>query len=126
MSKKTVCLIPARWTLQEYQQHNCEDRSHRHVTRTQASADVRDGVAEWVQEPKRGARPIVRLIRVVALGAGLSARYGGYFRFALAAREDWAVTMLASIRMRRESPSEFSLPSLSISSFSIQGICLQK
>ena len=106
MSKKTVCEIPSRWTVADYAAHSCTDRSHRHITRTQASEDVSSGMAEWVRPPRdRRGRMVVRVVVRNISFRGLSSIVGTELRLAVAAKEGWAVAMLRSIQMRREEPS---------------------
>ena len=106
MSKKTVCEIPSRWTVADYAAHSCTDRSHRHITRSQASDDVRSGMAEWVRSPRdRRNRLIVRVVVRNIAFRGLSSIVGAHLRMAVAAEEDWAITMLRCIQMRREESS---------------------
>jgi hypothetical protein len=106
VSKKTVCEIPSRWSSADYAQHSCTDRSHRHITRSQASEDVSSGMAEWIRAPRdRRGRMVVRVVVRNISFRGLSSSTGFYLRIAIAAKEDWAITMLRTIQMRREEPS---------------------
>ena len=112
MSKK-VCEIPSRWSVADYANHSCSDRSHHHVSRTQASEDVKLGLAEWVRPPSdRRGRLIVRMIARNVGIRGLSSAVGEYLRVAVAQKEGWAVAMLRSIQLRRESPSPGAVQAL--------------
>jgi hypothetical protein len=103
VSKKTVCEIPSHWKLSDWLMHSCTDNSHRHITSAKASEDTTDGASEWIAPPRdRRGKKIVRVIARNIPIRGTSALIGTYLKIALAAEEDWAVTMFATIRMRRE------------------------
>ena len=51
MSKKTVCVIPATWSLEDYARHTCFDRSHSHTTIDEASSNIAHSIAQWIVRP---------------------------------------------------------------------------
>jgi hypothetical protein len=107
VSKKTVCEIPSHWKLSDWILHSCTDRSHRHITNVKASENVGDGVSEWIDPPRdRKNEKIVRVIEKNIPFRGTSSVLGSYLRKALAEQEDWAVTMVRSMHMKRETASQ--------------------
>ena len=112
MSSKVACLIPSRWTLEDYARHTCHDGSHAHFSKSEYDQQLRDGAIELVRHPDRrmGRKAVVRIVRIVR--RGLSCSVGTELSIAIVeasyerATNGWAHAMLAQIRMRRESPSE--------------------
>lgn len=101
-------MIPPRWTLRDYDLHNCSDRSHFHFSKSEYDEQLRDGSVELVRMPdrRRGQKAIVRIVRIAKRGLSCSAGT----ELAMMMTEDdsrpIAQTMLAEIQMRREAPSE--------------------
>lgn len=112
MSAKVVCVIPPKWTLADYSLHNCADRSHAHISRSEASDSIKHELVEIVRDADRRLKRkmIVRLVKTMPLH-GLSSTVGAELSFALRdhTRSDFAQTMLAHIRMRAVAPDPIRL-----------------
>lgn len=109
VSAKAACVIPTRWTLEDYSRHTCSDRSHAHLSRVELADNLNHGLVEMVREGDRRGRikTVVRIVRTLA-ARGLSCSVGDVLVLALSDRcqRGWALTMLAQIRMRREARAE--------------------
>jgi len=114
VSAKAACVIPTRWTLEDYAQHTCSDRSHGHLSKTELADNRKHGLIEVLREehieivrhPVRRRihhRAVVRIVRTLA-ARGLSCSVGSRLVIALGDPTDrgWALVMLAQIRKRRE------------------------
>lgn len=105
MSAKAACLIPARWTLEDYARHTCGDRSHVHISRTELGDSLKHGLVEIVrpEDRRQRRRMIVRAVRILNV-RGLSCVVGAGLVIALGDPSDrgWALAMLAQVRKRRE------------------------
>jgi hypothetical protein len=64
------------------------------VTREEADALVRDGVAKWHDEKKKK----LKMQRKGRSGGRLSCQVGGYLASEVLRDEDWALTMSANMR----------------------------
>lgn len=108
MSAKIACLIPPRWSLAEYALHTCDDRSHSHFSQSQFNEQLRDGSVELLRWPdmKRGVKAVVRMVRISKRGISCSA--GETLAWMLLDDDTRMVaqTMLAEIRMTRETRTE--------------------
>lgn len=112
VSTKIACLIPARWSLEDYARHTCNDRSHLHLSRSEYEDNLRDGSVELIRYPDRRLRrpAVVRIVRIQRRGLSRSVGETLAVEIALVAmdgkpRDGWPHAMLAQIRMRRETPS---------------------
>jgi hypothetical protein len=105
VSAKVACLIPARWDLQDYALHTCSDRSHIHLSKSEFEDNLENKLIEILRPPdsRRGRKAVVRIIRTMT-ARGLSCSVGEGLATALRtdSERDWALTMLAQIRGRRE------------------------
>lgn len=109
MSAKAACVIPRRWTLEDYALHTCADRSHGHLSRVELADNLRHGFVEVLRHgnSKAHLKPVVRLVRTLP-ARGLSCSVGAELAAALRddAERGWAIAMLNQIRGRRESLME--------------------
>jgi hypothetical protein len=109
VSAKAACIIPRRWTLEDYARHTCGDRSHGHLSRVELADNLKHGLVEIVRHEDRRLRhkTVVRIVRTLA-ARGLSCSVGSFLVMALSDRceRGWALAMLAQIRMRREARVE--------------------
>jgi len=105
LSVKRYCLVPARWTLEEYARHTCDDRSHSHLSKSQVYELEALKLIEWLRRPEdRKQKGVLKQLRTIS-HRGLSCRVGGELASALRddSRRGIAQVMLANINMRRES-----------------------
>ena len=112
MSAKVACLIPHRWSIEEYGLHTCADRSHSHLSRTECAESLRFGFVEIVRSGDRRLhrKMVVRMLRTLPL-RGLSCSVGAGLVLALGSNDrNWALAMLSQVRMRNESRLERTRP----------------
>ncbi|MGO9641498.1 MAG: hypothetical protein ACLP1Y_09375 [Candidatus Acidiferrales bacterium] len=108
VSAKIACVIPRRWTLEDYAQHTCSDHSHAHLSRVELADNLRNGLVELVraEDGRLPQKIIVRQVRTLT-ARGLSCTVGEGLVVMLRRENERAVAlvMLAHIRMRREAPA---------------------
>lgn len=117
MAIKNICRIPREWNLADYRQHNCQDGSHTHLSRSQIYIYESRGLVVWLKHPSsKRDNGIVWIVGEIVeidkihqevlaaspLTTGLSFRVGAELAGALSRRAPWAETMLSQIEMRRE------------------------
>jgi hypothetical protein len=109
LSRKYACVIPRLWTLEDYAQHTCSDKSHGHLSRVEFADNVKHGLVEILRHGDRRLREktVVRAVRTLP-ARGLSCSVGAALVTALGDRSErgWALSMLALIRRRVEARSE--------------------
>jgi hypothetical protein len=114
---KNICVIPRRWTTDDYAGHTCTDGSHSHVSHAQLQEKERDGRVVWLHRARSRREASVVYILESHPGAatsspacgpintGLSNRVGEVLALAVYDHQAWAAVMLSSINCRRERPS---------------------
>jgi len=110
VSIKRYCLVPARWTLEDYSRHTCDDHSHSHLSKSQVYELEVLSLIEWLRRPEhRKEKGILKQIKTIS-HRGLSCRVGGELVSALCdySRRGIAEVMLANINQRREEQSVMS------------------
>ena len=70
-------MIPRRWTLGDYLQHSCSDRSHAHLSRVELADSLSHGLVELVRagRHKPYQKAVVRVVRTLSV-RGLSCTAG--------------------------------------------------
>ncbi len=120
MSLKNICSIARSWTLEDYRLHTCSDGSHAHLTRAQVQEKDKQGLVVWLMrgETRRESSVVWVLSNAhpgpstksfcatEPINAGLSNRVGEQLAIGVYTRQDWALTMLAQVNLRREGSFE--------------------
>jgi hypothetical protein len=101
------------WTLDEYSRHGCDDYSHKHISRSQATRYDAEGRVRWLRKAdSQGEGAILSLTAAPASRhehaapvnrvtvRDLSCRVGAELAIAVSERKMWAQVMLSHISMR--------------------------
>jgi hypothetical protein len=118
-----VCVIPADFTLADYQAHPCQEGRHAHLSRAQLRPYIEQKRVVILQGSLghgrrelariKGEKTVIWILPCTKdavtgrtalaglLNSGLSFQFGEYLAMRVRQRESWALAMVAEMRGRR-------------------------